>query len=390
MATDVILPALGMSQETGKIVQWLKAEGEQVAKGEPLAEIETDKATVEIEAPASGVLARVTAQPGDEVPVGQPVAIILATGEEPPARQGAGATVAATTAAATAGSFEAVGEEPPAEHTAAAAGSFEARMAPASPLARRLAQERGVDVASVVGTGPGGAVKAGNLPGEDTQRVRAASGIWATMARRTTESWTTVPHFYLEREVDASRLQSWRLHAKRANPAVTVTDLLVRLAAACLRHHPLLNGRWDGEQPVAALEVGIGIAVAVDDGLVVPVIKEADRLSLAEITAGRADLAERARAGRLRPDELRGATFTISNLGMYAVDTFHAIVDSPQAAILAVGRIADRAVATGGLAQVRPSLRLSLSCDHRAVDGARAARFLTDLGDLVEEPAALL
>jgi pyruvate dehydrogenase E2 component (dihydrolipoamide acetyltransferase) len=233
-------------------------------------------------------------------------------------------------------------------------------------------------------------VKAGNLPRKDTQQVRAASGIWATMARRTAESWTTVPHFYLEREVDASRLQSWRLHAKRANPAVTVTDLLVRLAAFCLRHHPLINGRWDGEQPVAALEVGIGIAVAVDDGLVVPVIKEADRLSLAEITAGRADLAERARAGRLRPDELRGATFTISNLGMYAVDTFHAIVDSPQAAILAVGRIADRVVATGGVAQVRPSLRLSLSCDHRAVDGARAAGFLTDLGDLVEEPAALL
>jgi pyruvate dehydrogenase E2 component (dihydrolipoamide acetyltransferase) len=388
MPTDVLMPALGPNQDTGRLVEWFKREGDAVTQGEPLMEIETDKATVEIEAPASGVLARVTAQPGDEVPVGQPVAIILATGEEPLAEQGV--TPAATTSAATARSFEAVGEEPPAEHTAAATGSFEARVAPASPLARRLAQERGIDVASVVGTGPGGAVKAGNLPRKDTQRVRAASGIWATMARRTAESWTTVPHFYLEREVDASRLQSWRLHAKRANPAVTVTDLLVRLAAACLRHHPLVNGRWDGEQPVAAVEVGIGIAVAVDDGLVVPVIKEADRLSLAEITAGRADLAERARAGRLRPDELRGATFTISNLGMYAVDTFHAIVDSPQAAILAVGRIADRVVATGGVAQVRPSLRLSLSCDHRAVDGARAAGFLTDLGDLVEEPAALL
>jgi pyruvate dehydrogenase E2 component (dihydrolipoamide acetyltransferase) len=379
------MPALGPNQDTGRLVEWFKREGDAVTQGEPLMEIETDKATVEIEAPATGVLARVTAQPGDEVPVGQPIAIILATGEEPPAEQST-----ATTPAATARSIEAVGEEPPAEHTAAAAGAFEARVAPASPLARRLAQERGIDVASVVGTGPGGAVKAGNLPRKDTQQVRAASGIWATMARRTAESWTTVPHFYLEREVDASRLQSWRLHAKRANPAVTVTDLLVRLAAFCLRHHPLINGRWDGEQPVAALEVGIGIAVAVDDGLVVPVIKEADRLSLAEITAGRADLAERARAGRLRPDELRGATFTISNLGMYAVDTFHAIVDSPQAAILAVGRIADRVVATGGVAQVRPSLRLSLSCDHRAVDGARAAGFLTDLGDLVEEPAALL
>jgi pyruvate dehydrogenase E2 component (dihydrolipoamide acetyltransferase) len=210
------------------------------------------------------------------------------------------------------------------------------------------------------------------------------------MARRTTESWTTVPHFHLEREVDASRLQSWRLHARRTNPAVTVTDLLVRLAAACLPRHPLVNGRWDGERTAASAEVAIGIAVAVDDGLVVPVIRAADRLSLAEITARRADLAERARAGRLRPDDLRGASFTVSNLGMFAVDAFHAIVDSPQAAILAVGRIADRVAAVDGVPRVRPSVRLSLACDHRAVDGARAAAFLTELGDLVEEPAALL
>jgi pyruvate dehydrogenase E2 component (dihydrolipoamide acetyltransferase) len=360
------MPALGMNQDTCRLVEWLKHDGDTVTRGEPLMEVETDKATVEIEAPASGVLAAVTARPGDDVPVGQPIAIILAPGEEAP-------------------------DARPAETApAAAASALGVRFAPASPLARRLAESRGIDIASVAGGGPDGAVKARDLPVGPPERVRGPSGTWATMARRTAESWNAAPHFFLEREVDASRLQSWRAHARGTNPAVTVTDLLVRLAAACLPRHPLVNGRWDGELPVAALTVGIGIAVAIDEGLVVPVINGADQLSLGEITAGRADLVERARTGRLRPDDLRGATFTISNLGMYAVDAFHAIVDSPQAAILAVGRIADRVVAADGSPRVRPSLRLSLSCDHRAVDGARAAAFLTELGDLIEEPAGLL
>jgi pyruvate dehydrogenase E2 component (dihydrolipoamide acetyltransferase) len=361
MPTDVVMPALGMNQDTGRLVEWFKREGDAVARGEPLMQVETDKATVEIEAPASGVLAAVTARPGDDVPVGQSIAVILAPGEE-------------------------ASPAPPAEAGPATAP----RAAPASPLARRLAGERGIDVASIAGSGPGGAVKAGDLPAASAEPARAPSRTWATMARRTAESWTAAPHFYLEREVDASRLQSWRAHARRTNPAVTVTDLLIRLVASCLPRHPLVNGRWDGERTVAVAEVGVGIAVAVEEGLVVPVIAGADRLTLAEITARRADLTERARAGRLRPDDLSGATFTISNLGMYAVDGFHAIVDSPQAAILAVGRIADRVVAVDGAARVRPSLRLSLSCDHRAVDGARAADFLTELGDLVEEPAGLL
>ncbi|TMC03617.1 MAG: 2-oxo acid dehydrogenase subunit E2 [Chloroflexi bacterium] len=348
MAADVVMPALGMNQDTGRLLQWLKREGETVTRGEPLMEVETDKATVEVEAPASGVLARVTALPGDKVPVGELLAVILAVGEAD-----------------------------------AADGAV-----PASPLARRTARERGIDVAAVAGSGPDGAVKLADLPRATSSP--AGSRIWATMARRTAESWATVPHFYLEREVDASRLQSWRAHATRTNAGCTVTDLLVRLVAACLRRHPLVNGRWGGEGRVAADEIAIGIAVAVDDGLLVPVVRAADRLSLAEVSARRADLVERARAGRLRPDDLEGATFTISNLGMYAVDTFHGIVDWPQAAILAVGRIADRVAATDGGPRVCPSVHLSLSCDHRAVDGARAAAFLTDLGDLVEEPAALL
>ena len=350
------MPALGMNQDTGRVVAWLRSEGDAVSQGEPILEIETDKATVEVEAPADGVLAAISARAGDEVPVGRRIAVIAAPGE--------------------------------------------ARRPAASPLARRLAAEAGVQLSALAGSGPEGAVKAADVraaaasapaPVAPAAAVPPpAAGVWATMARRTTESWTTVPHFFLEREVDAGRLESWRASAARGGTPATVTDLLVRLAAACLPRHPLVNGRWDGSRTVASDDVHVGIAVAVEQGLVVPVLRHADRLSLAGVAERRAELVERARAGRLRPDDLHGATFTISNLGMYAVDAFSAIVDRPQAAILAAGRILDRVVPVDGQARVGRRLRLTLSCDHRAVDGARAAAFLTDLGDLVEEPAALL
>jgi pyruvate dehydrogenase E2 component (dihydrolipoamide acetyltransferase) len=324
-------------------------------------EIETDKATVEVEAPASGTLARVTARPGDDVPVGRPVAVILLAGE-------------------------------------ADAGIAPSRPA-ASPKARREAAQRGLDLSAIAGSGPGGAVKFADLPAASVPEPEPEpapppppSGVWATMARRTAESWTTVPHFFLERECDAGRLRSWLTHAARSEPATTYTDLLIRLAGAALARHPLVNGRWDAAERrlVANDRVDVGVATAVEQGLVVPVVAGADRLTLAAITARRRELVDRARAGRLGPEDLRGATFTITNLGMFAVDAFSAIVDAPQAAILAVGRIADRVVAEGGRPEVRPTVRLTLSCDHRAVDGARAAAFLTDLGDLIEEPAALL
>jgi pyruvate dehydrogenase E2 component (dihydrolipoamide acetyltransferase) len=202
------------------------------------------------------------------------------------------------------------------------------------------------------------------------------------MARRTTESWQQVPHFYVEREVDAGRLLSWRTAAAKPDPAVTISDLLVRLVAAVLIRHPKVNS--------GAGEANVGLAVAVEDGLVVPVIQHAERLSLAEISKTRRDLVERARSGKLRPEDVEGGTFTISNLGMYAVDAFSAIVNQPQAAILATGRIADRVVAAAGVPTIRPTMRMTLSFDHRAVDGSRGAAFLTELGDLVEEPAALL
>ena len=380
MANDVIMPALGMAQETGKVLRWLKAEGDTVAKGEPLLEIETDKVTVELESPATGVLAGIRAAEGDDVPVGETIAFVLAAGESLPE------PVVSSAGAAPAGVS---GNREP----AAAAAPADRRRSLASPKARRIAAERGVDVAALSGSGPGGAVVAADVDDSRTD-VRSApvSGVWRLMAQRTTESWQSIPHFYLRREVDASRLESWR-SAARAKPGherVSHTDLLVKLVAEALRRHPRVNSTWRDGVAVASQHIGVGIAVAVDDGLVVPVVHDADRLSLADTVARRLELVEAARAGRLRPEDVTGGTFTVSNLGMYGVDSFDAIVNAPQAAILAVGRILDRIVPVDGQPAVRPVLQLSVSFDHRVVDGARGAEFLETLASLVEEPAGLV
>jgi pyruvate dehydrogenase E2 component (dihydrolipoamide acetyltransferase) len=211
------------------------------------------------------------------------------------------------------------------------------------------------------------------------------------MAERMTASWTTAPHFYLVREVNVSRLVTWRERVSaRTGARVTYTDLLVRIVAAALGQHPRVNVAWKDGRIAQNADINIGLAVAIDDGLVVPVLHRADSLSLAEITSRREDLVSRAQAGKLRPADIQGGTFTISNLGMFGVDAFDAIVNPPQAAILAVGRIADRVVPIHGQPAVAPTVVLTLSCDHRALDGARGARFLGDLADLVEEPLSLL
>jgi pyruvate dehydrogenase E2 component (dihydrolipoamide acetyltransferase) len=211
------------------------------------------------------------------------------------------------------------------------------------------------------------------------------------MAERTTQTWTTTPHFFLVREASAERLMAWRERARANSGAdVTYTDLLVRLVAAALRRHPHVNARWEQGGIVRLSAVNLGIAVATEQGLVVPVIHDADRLTVGEIATRRADLVTRAREGRLRPADISGGTFTISNLGMYAVDAFTAILNAPQAAILAVGRIGKRVVVHDGQPAVRSTLVLTLSCDHRVIDGARAARFLEDVADLIEEPAGLI
>ena len=447
MATQVILPALGMAQETGIIVRWLIAEGQEVTKGEPLVEIETDKATVEIEAPASGILANVTGTIGVDIPVGQVIASILAPGElsrRDTLDQGGIAyrdnTSDGHIALQVGGDVNNLPASPlaariAAEHnldlgtikptgrriqsadvlahiqeqqTAEPMMTSQARLVPASPKARRLAAEQGKDIATIQGSGPTGAVlvadvlatqaESMHLPVAEpltgtvvVQKESEVSHIWRVMAERTTQSWTSVPHFYLVREVNASRLISWREQMqKRLAEKVTYTDLLVKVVAAALRDHPRLNASWRSGSITLHEEINIGLAVAVDEGLIVPVIHHADEQSVNDIARIRKELITKAQTSKVQPQDIQGGTFTISNLGMYGVDAFNAIINSPQAAILAVGRIAERVVPIDGRPSVQPMMVLNLSCDHRVVDGARGAQFLATLADLLEEPLGLL
>jgi pyruvate dehydrogenase E2 component (dihydrolipoamide acetyltransferase) len=370
------MPALEMAQETGKLISWLKREGQEVAKGEPLLEVETDKAVMEIEAPGDGVLAGVKVQEGDVVPVGQIIAWLVAPGEKAPVEAGSAVAAARTTAQpATAAA--------PATRATEALSSSGLKI---SPKARRLAREYSVDLEQVRGTGPDGAITAEDvLAAAPAVAPETLSPVARLMAERTTQSWTTVPHFYLTRDVDATALNAARARLERERGSkLSHTDLLVALAARVLIRHPRLNGSWTGSGVQPNGEVKVGVAVAVQDGVVTVVISAADQVSLAEISAQLRDKAARARAGRLHPADISGATFTLSNLGMYGVDAFHAIITPPQAAILAVGRIADRVVAVNGQAQVRPMMTLTLSCDHRVMDGAVAALFLKDLAEAME------
>jgi pyruvate dehydrogenase E2 component (dihydrolipoamide acetyltransferase) len=441
MPTTVIMPALELAQETGKVLRWMKAPGDTVRKGEPLVEIETDKVTVEIEAPASGVLTSVTAQEGDVVPVGQTIALIAATGDAAPSPlspqgggqgeglKGEGAVKASPLARRIAeehgvdlsriktpsGKIEKADVLAFVESRkmAPSNGAATGRLVAASPKARRLAAERGVDLSAVRGSGPGGAVLVADVPAvaaatataplttaplttapltlPSPQRGEGVGTVWRIMAERMTASWTTAPHFYLVREVNVARLVAWLATARRQTGAhVTYSDLLVKLVAATLAQHPRVNVSWKDGALERHAEINIGLAVALEDGLVVPVIARADSLGLKDIAARREDLMARAQAGKLRPADIQGGVFTISNLGMYGVDAFSAIVNPPQAAILAVGRIADRVVPVNGQPAVQPTMTLTLSCDHRALDGARGAQFLGALADLIEEPLALL
>jgi pyruvate dehydrogenase E2 component (dihydrolipoamide acetyltransferase) len=373
MAVSIVMPALEMAQETGKIISWLKKEGDSIAKGEPLAEIETDKVVLEIEATADGVLAGVKAAAGDVIPVGQTIAWIVAPGEQPPVEVASAAPAARTMTE----------QARPAKVVPPSAEKIEVKV---SPKARRMAQELGVDLSKVTGTGPGGTIS-----GEDVQRAAesqkaapqpaapaALSSIARLMAERTTQSWTTAPHFFLVREIDASGLIAAR---EKHGKAITHTDLLVALVARALVKHPKMNASWTGNAIQLNPNVNISIAIAVKDGVVGAVIPNAETASLADISTKRQDLAERARAGRLHPPDVTGGTFTISNLGMFGVDAFSAIITPPQAAVLAVGRIADRVVPVNGQPAIRPILTMTLSSDHRVVDGAQAAAFLKDVAE---------
>jgi pyruvate dehydrogenase E2 component (dihydrolipoamide acetyltransferase) len=401
MAVSVVMPALEMAQETGKLVSWLKKEGEQVRKGDMLLEVETDKAVVEIEAQADGVLGGVTAKVGDVVPVGQTIGWLLKPGEAVPASGGPAQTGRTGAAAAPAAAAPA----------AAAAAPASAAGVKISPKARKLAREHGVDIATVRGSGPGGEVLADDIlkasqagvagtasgsgptppsslappaPPAASGPADAVSSIGRIMAERTTQSWTTVPHFFVSRDVDATALNAARQalipSIERSHGVkVTHTDLMVAAVARALRTHPRMNASWANGGITLNADVNVALAMAVEHAVVTAVIRNADRIAVGEIAKRRKELAERARANRLQPADISGATFTISNLGMFGVDAFTAIIVPPQAGILAVGAIADRVVAVNGMIGVRPMVNLTLSSDHRLIDGARAAQFLQDV-----------
>ena len=445
--TDVIMPVLGMSQDSGKLVRWIKQAGEWVDKGEPLMEVETDKATVEIESPASGWLTQVAAQEGDDIPVTQVIAVIQDKADEgtlkpqitpaipslPPSLNPSAAHLSISPLAARiaaeyhlnpsqikpkGGRIEKADVLAYLKSTGSQVQTNQPSHILASPKARRLAKENGLELANVVGSGPQGAILATDIQTAQAMFITTApvvhpvpevaspyesqpaspsieeipiSTTWARMIERISASWPSTPHFYLMREVNASRLGTWRAQAQsQCQNKITYTDLLVRLCAAALTRYPRINSQYHSGKLLHMPEINIGLAVAIDDGLVVPVIRQADRLVLDQIAAKRISLVERAKTGKLRLEDLQGGTFTISNLGMYDVDAFNAMINPPQAAILAVGRIADRVVAINGQPAVQPMLTLSAAFDHRVVDGARGAEFLKALAEMIEEPLALL
>ena len=420
MATNIIMPALEMAQTTGKLVRWIKPEGAAVVKGEPIMEIETDKVTVEIESPADGILSGFLIHEGDTVPVGETIAWLVAPGEAVPQTAPtiqSGRAIQKNVEVTATPLARKIAEEKNIDLTRikpnggriekadvlAYLARTDFKIKPASPKARRLALERSIDLSTLHGSGPHGAILALDIPTSNlplptshfalptSHFALPTSNIWRVMAERMTTSWTTAPHFFLKSDVNASRFIAWREQAqKRVTEKITYTDLLVKVVAAALAKHPCVNVSWSDNELVQHNEINVGVAVAVEEGLIVPVIHRADRLGLGEIAARRIDLVARAQAGKLRLEEIQGGTFTISNLGMYGVDEFQAIINSPQAAILAVGRIAERVVPSGGIPVVQPMMTLWLSCDHRAVDGARGAQFLSTLSELIQEPLGML
>jgi pyruvate dehydrogenase E2 component (dihydrolipoamide acetyltransferase) len=408
VASQVTLPRLGQGMESGTIVRWLKSEGEPVEKGEPLYELDTEKVTQEVEAEASGVLLKILVREG-EVAVGKTVAIIGEQGEDVP-------EVEDEPAAAAPEAPEPEEPEPkeavpsaqePAPEPAPPAAATNGGRVKASPLARRLARERGIDLAALSGTGPEGRIVAEDVeravvspatkppaaaPAQtgEVERVELTS-LRKTIARRMTEAWAA-PAFQITMSADMSRAQELRSRLVERHPdeRPTVTDILTKVCALALMRHREGNALYAGDAVELHPSANIGIAVATERGLVVPVIPGCEARTVADIAAARADVVARARDSKLRAADLEGGTFTISNLGMYGVEHFIAVLNPPQAAILAVGAIEERAVASDGEVVVRPMLTMTLTCDHRTIDGATAADFLRTVKEFLEEPGLTL
>ena len=390
MATTVIMPKLGLTMTEGTIEKWLKKEGDRVEKGEPLLKILTEKINFQYESPASGILRKILYKEGAVVPVTTPIAIIAEEGEALP-------EIAATITQA------------PAEEQAPAAVRTETRATGkrifASPAAKRIAGEKGIDLSSLQGSGPEGRIvlaDVGNLAGKAKLPLQKSSGkliplkgIRKIIAQRMTESFRDVPHFYLSVELDMSAVRDLREKVKdevekRAKVKLTVTDILVKIVAAALKENPMMNSRVEGDQIHLLDEVNMGVAIALEDGLIVPVVHHADQKSLAEIATDIKNLIRRAKRGKLSLEDVGGGTFTLSNMGMMGIDKINAIINPPECSILGVGRTIDKAVVQGGEIKIKPMAWFSLSSDHRIVDGAAAGFFLNRIREIIENPSFLL
>lgn len=434
MATKVHMEALSPTMEEGQVVKWLKSEGDEVTNGEVLAEVETDKATMELTARGSGLLRKVLVEEGGTAPVGRVIAVIGEEDEDiselveeaegdgaaPPEEEGKEEDTGAEAAGKQDGDEE---DEPEAGAESAegrqaagerAEGDRRGRVK-ASPLARRLAEEAGIELSSIEGSGPGGRVVKRDveeakeaapteapaapapepleLPGEEYEEV-GVSQMRKAIAKRLTQSIAPVPHFFLTVEIDAGRLLEARARMnallEERGEKVSVNDFVLKATAAALRRHPEVNAHWHGDVIRRYNVVHLGVAVAVEDGLITPVIRHADRKGIARISRELKELAGRAREKKLKPEEYTGATFSVSNLGMFGIQEFTAVINPPEAGILAVGRAEEVPVAEEGEVAVRSRMKLTMSCDHRVVDGATGARFLQTLRAMLEEPGVMV
>jgi pyruvate dehydrogenase E2 component (dihydrolipoamide acetyltransferase) len=401
MVTEVVMPKMGYDMTEGTIVRWRKLEGDEVKRGDIIAEVETSKVTVEVEAYSSGILRKILVPEGRTVPVGEVVAIIADRDEPIPG--------VAEKAAPRERAPQAVKEAPIPEVAAE-----EAARIPASPIARRMAREQGLDLRQVTGTGPGGRIIKEDIetflakrpveaprpspapvaaaPHEIPYEERELSRLRQTIARRMAESKRVAPHFYVTSEIDMTEALKLRqgLNALGEGTKISVTDMLVKAAARTLQEFPEVNASFADGKVRVYRRINIGIAVALDQGLVTPVLPDCDKKPLVQIAREAKELVERARTGRMRPEDLTPGTFTISNLGMFDVDEFVAVINPPEAAVLAVGSVIPRPVVLGGEVRVTDRMRVTLSADHRVIDGAVAARFLQRYKLFLEQPLHLV
>ena len=415
MVTKVHMEALSPTMEEGQLVQWLKSEGDEISSGDILAEIETDKATMELVARGDGILRKIFLDAGGVSVVGAVIAVIAAADEDISDIEGSSdgnGTQQALSEESSTGTEPVAPEEPEAAPTPAITADTQGTgSVKASPLARRLATEMGVDLLTIKGSGPGGRVVKRDLEGAKTAVSKAAatttwtpeeneyedlptSQMRKSIAKRLVTSIGPVPTFYLTVEVDMNRVigarESMNNMLEEDGYRISVNDIVLKAVAAALRQHPNCNAQWHDSFVRRFNAVHLGVAVAIDEGLITPVIRNAHAKGIMQIAAEVRELAGRARTKKLMPDEYTGSTFSVSNLGMFGIQEFTAIINPPEAGILAVGGIEETPLVVNGEVKVCPRMRITMSCDHRVIDGAQGARFLATLKSMLEEPTAIL